>query len=135
MEQLAFEVMQTLDIGPLPVASFIALAWCLQAWMKRHSLQVAASINEHVTLINEDLVTGLHLDKPFGLLLVPDGVDDLVVIVHKGLDAILGTSLLNILQDLRRGGIVVWPIRVLLKAIAVVVGRNVALAAGIPVKL
>lgn len=137
MDEFALEGIDTLDIRPLPVAmGDVNISTGSKEKGKRSrggdQLQHTASVDEDVDFIFEDsTVNLLDLDLPFGLVFVPDGRLDGVLVLDVLFAVILVGHAMHVLVNLLRGGIIVRPLWVGRKAVCVVVCRDVALAPGV----
>ena len=92
VNQLALEVLDALNVGPLPV------------------VQDTTGIDEHIIVLCEDnAVAVLHGDLPLALSFVPDGGLDGVSELDVLFAVVLVCHVVHVLVDLLGGGVIVWP--------------------------
>jgi hypothetical protein len=131
VEEITLEIMQALNVWPFPVTNMVSMR---NGALDRCILESASSIDEHITLVLKHALFVSDLKQPLARAFIPCCRYNFVIELHISLRVIFGRCALDILQNLRGCCVIVGPVRIWLKRVAVVVCRNVTLASGIPVK-
>lgn len=94
-----------------------------------NQLEYAAGVDKYIHIICEDgTVCLLDFNVPFGIVFIPDGRFNSMLILDVFIAVILVSHTMHILMNLLRSGIVVWPFRISDKAVCIVMSGYVALA-------